>query len=212
MIQHRGQPSTHDLSLGLSLLSELRVGRPARIPAYDKSAFNGLGDRVAEEQWQVVNQNGQSATKVVILEGWCVGFRPLDSVELRRKWEAAVAQKEQRVYEGRLGWTRFEDVEFINDALRGYDQLTDQLDALIHIDAEDSMYVYSWRLEQEAHLRKSKGSGMTDAQVLEFINGYYPAYELFTDKLRIGSLNGDRKKQLRLVIGRDRRVKQVLHV
>ncbi len=46
-----------------------------------------------------------------------------------------------------------------------------QLDAFIHIDAFDPQYVYKWRLEQEAGLRQVKGSGMTDDQVKEFVDG-----------------------------------------
>lgn len=38
-------------------------------------------------------------------------------------------------------------------------------------DAEDTLYVYAWRLEQEAALREAKGSGMTDDQVVNFVNG-----------------------------------------
>lgn len=38
-------------------------------------------------------------------------------------------------------------------------------------DAEDTQYVYAWRLEQEAALRASKGTGMTDEQVVKFVNG-----------------------------------------
>lgn len=42
---------------------------------------------------------------------------------------------------------------------------------VIRRDAEDLQYVYAWRLEQESGLRKAKGSGMTDDQVVEFVNG-----------------------------------------
>lgn len=42
---------------------------------------------------------------------------------------------------------------------------------LISSDAEDPLYVYEWRLEQEAALRKAKGAGMTDEQVVNFVNG-----------------------------------------
>lgn len=194
------------------MISDLQNGQLTKIPAYDKSAFQGLGDRFPEENWLVVNQDGQPAIKVVILEGWCVGFRALDSAELRCKWDAAVTNKERGEHQGRLGTNRFEDVEFINNALKSYDQLTDQFEALIHVDAEDNTYVYQWRMEQEAALRQSKGSGMTDDQVIDFVNRYYPAYELFVDKLRTGLANGGQKKQLRLVIGRDRRLKQILLV
>lgn len=38
-------------------------------------------------------------------------------------------------------------------------------------DAEDTQYVYAWRLEQEAALRATKGTGMTDERVVKFVNG-----------------------------------------
>lgn len=122
-----------------------------------------------------------------------------------------MAQKDHEGYRGRLGYTKLEDIEFINDALKSYDRLTDQFHALIHMDAEDAMYVYQWRLEQEVALRKSKGNGMTEEQVMQFVNGYYPAYELFTEKIRTGSADRGWKAQLRLVIGQDRRLKQVFY-
>lgn len=33
------------------------------------------------------------------------------------------------------------------------------------------MFVYEWRLQQEAALRASKGVGMSDEQVIKFVNG-----------------------------------------
>jgi len=38
-------------------------------------------------------------------------------------------------------------------------------------DAEDTKFVYEWRLQQEAALRASKGVGMTDEEVINFVNG-----------------------------------------
>lgn len=77
-------------------------------------------------KWEVVNRDGdQEKVKVVIFEGWCVGFRAWDDETLRRKWEAAVQWKEKGGYNGRLGRVRFEDVKAVNDALRGYDVLTE---------------------------------------------------------------------------------------
>lgn len=79
-----------------------------------------------EDQWEVVNQAGQKTIKVVIFEGWCVGFRPLDDDELKRKWDDAVQQREKgEGYDGRLGHVKLEDVQAINDALRRYDKLTE---------------------------------------------------------------------------------------
>ncbi|CAG8274315.1 unnamed protein product [Penicillium nalgiovense] len=211
LLQHRGQPSTHDLALGEEVFASLAAERPTAIPQYDKSAFEGQGDRVPKTQWNVVNEPGQKKVKVVIFEGWCVGFRAWDDQTLRAKWEAAVQQKENGKYDGRLGHVKFEDVKAVNDSLKQYDALTEwvssaigdyatrsfaniiflslrsKLDALIHIDAENPRFVYEWRQEQERTLRAAKGAGMTEEQVNHFVDGYYPSYELFTEPLREGA-------------------------
>ncbi|KAJ5942776.1 hypothetical protein N7516_002944 [Penicillium verrucosum] len=223
LLQHRGQPSTHDLALGEEVFASLAAERPTAIPQYDKSAFEGQGDRVPKAQWKVVNEEGQDKVKVVIFEGWCVGFRAWDDQTLRAKWEAAVRQKESGEYDGRLGHVKFEDVNVVNDALKRYDILTDKLDALIHIDAENPHFVYEWRQEQERTLRAAKGTGMTEEQVNHFVDGYYPSYELFTETLRDGafkpashnlstSTSDWKGRQLCLVVDRNRRVQEVTKI
>ncbi|KAJ5565107.1 hypothetical protein N7513_001349 [Penicillium frequentans] len=224
LLQHRGQPSTHDLDLGVKVFASLAAEQPTAIPQYDKSAFSGQGDRVPESQWEVVNQEGQEKIKIVIFEGWCVGFRPRDDQTLRSKWETAVQQKETGNYQGRLGYVKLEDVQAVNDALKRYDALTDKFDALIHIDAQNLRFVYEWRQEQERSLRASKGTGMTEEQVNHFVDGYYPSYELFTETLREGvfkpavhhpvtaSSSDWQGRQLRLVVDRNRRVQEVIQI
>ena len=44
--------------------------------------------------------------------------------QLKRKWEKAVKEKDAGSYKGRLGWNRYRDVEFINNALKSYEALT----------------------------------------------------------------------------------------
>jgi D-glycerate 3-kinase len=120
LIRHRGEPGTHDITLGISLLNALKAHQYAKIPAYDKSAFNGQGDRTDESTWEEVNVPGSVAkVRVVILEGWCIGFRALGSKELRQKWEDARGSKQGTLWKHQL-----EDLEFINDKLREYDTLT----------------------------------------------------------------------------------------
>ena len=171
LIQHRGQPSTHDLRLALSLFSDLAQGEATKLPHYDKSAHGGQGDRIRTDEWLDVNQGKRQKTEVVIFEGWCVGFRALPKEKLLREWEGAVKERQKGNYTGRLGWNRLEDVEYVNEALREYDQLTNQLDALIHLDAANPLFVYEWRTESERKLRDTKGSGMTDEEVIDFVNG-----------------------------------------
>jgi len=38
-------------------------------------------------------------------------------------------------------------------------------------DAENPLYVYDWRQQQEAAMRAAKGTGMSEDQVNNFVNG-----------------------------------------
>lgn len=69
---------------------------------------------------------------------------------------------------------------------------------------------------------------MTDEQVIDFVNDCkvskerlekfstrlnlkdYPAYELYTDRLRVGIFGKEKGKQLRLSIGKSRQVKNIM--
>lgn len=220
LLQHRGQPSTHEIPLVKSVFSSLRQNKPTAIPQFNKAAFNGHGDRVPEKDWMTVNEDPQNPIRIVLFEGWCVGFRPLpqDTVTSLHERTVAEAQDSSSKYPGRLGHNSLQSVSTINTALQEYDEITSQFDGLIHIDAEDPLYVYGWRKEQEHNLIKAKGSGMTDEQVKNFVDGYYPSYELYVDGLREGvfktlkkdgSVEDWKGRQLRLVVGKDRKVKQV---
>lgn len=106
-----------------------------------------------------------------------------------------------------------EHLQLVNSRLAAYDSaVTEHFDAFIHVDAADTEWVYDWRREQEVRLRRERGSGMTDEQVVRFVDAYYPAYELFSDRLRRGLFPADEKprRQLRLVVGRDRRVQETV--
>ncbi|KAF7558397.1 hypothetical protein G7046_g5767 [Stylonectria norvegica] len=206
LVQHRGEPGTHDLPLAKAFFKALLNGEPTSLPKYDKAISAGDGDRLPEDQWLPVNQPGQPTVQAVILEGWCVGFRPLkpEAVEAKRTRPNRTLKQH-----------RLEHLLFVNEKLAEYDSLTDLFDAFIQIDSEDLGYVYGWRLEQEDHLREERGdpdAGMTSQQVVKFVDGYYPAYELYTESLRKGVIRKHPGGQLRMVVGRDRKVKQVLRI
>ncbi|KAK9371804.1 P-loop containing nucleoside triphosphate hydrolase protein [Lipomyces chichibuensis] len=211
LVQHRGEPGTHDLELAASLFTALKSEQPALIPRYDKSQFNGQGDRMDKAKWISVNQEGQRKIKVVIFEGWCVGFQALTDDEVKAKWEESkrVHQAELKLARTTLWSLRLEDLLFVNCMLKGYDVMTNLFDAMIHIDAVDTSYVYKWRLQQEAEMREQTGRGMTDKEVVKFVDGYYPAYELFSDKLRQGVVK-NKGRQLRLVVRDDRKVQDIV--
>jgi D-glycerate 3-kinase len=77
-------------------------------------------------------------------------------------------------------------------------------------------------------MRASKGTGMSEEQVNNFVNGCkdlfpvikklplmtasdYPAYELYTEVLRNG-IYAEKGRQLRLVVDKNRRVKEVVRL
>ncbi|MCJ1240443.1 hypothetical protein MMC14_008446 [Varicellaria rhodocarpa] len=162
--------------------------------------------------WDTVNTKDEDKVKVIILEGWCIGFSALGRVEVKSRWEQAGEEKQQDKYGGRLGYSGLENLQFVDQALERYSVLTDQFHALVYIDAEETRFVYEWRLEQEAMLRSTTGNGMTDEQVLRFVDGYYSSYELYSDGLRAGVFlggEGGGKAQLTMTVGKDRRVKDV---
>lgn len=136
LVQHRGQPSTHDLQLGKDLFESLADRKTnIKLPSYDKSAFNGAGDQKPESEWPAVNAEGNPPTEVVIFEGWCVGFRALSDTDLVKKWKSAKhdLEKDGRAYKGQLGKQTLESVSFVNDNLKQYDDLTDRFGAFIHM-------------------------------------------------------------------------------
>lgn len=197
---------THDVALAIRFFAKLMNGEPTRIPQYDKAAFQGQGDRLPEPQWLPVNHPGQPPIDVVILEGWSVGFRPLSPDEVERRWKGPSRTLQAH---------KLEHLLFINQQLAAYDALTDLFDLFIQIDSEDTEYVYLWRVEQEDHLRLIKGdpnAGMTKEQLIAFVDGYFPAYELYTDGMRAGLFPNSPGCQLRMVVGRDRSVKHVVRM
>ena len=209
LIQHRGEPGTHDMSLAARLLEDLKNGQETSIPSYDKSLFNGQGDRTDPSLWTPVNQKGKPKVKVILLEGWCVGFRALRDGEVQYKWASSVEQHKEGTGATTTLWQHeFSHLLFINDQLRGYNVITNLFNAMIHIDAENTEYVYAWRLQQEREMIAAKGSGMSEEEVIKFVDGYYPAYELYTESLRNGIYGKDQSngRQLRVIVHRDRKV------
>ncbi|RDL38828.1 p-loop containing nucleoside triphosphate hydrolase [Venustampulla echinocandica] len=208
LVQYRGEPGTHDMQLAHATITSLLSNRETKIPSYDKSLHSGLGDRLPLSQWKTVNGPSQPPIRVIVLEGWCVGFRSLPP--------STIAAKQASPTSLTLQNHKLEDLLFVNEKLREYDVLTDAFDAFIHIDAEDTRWVYDWREEQESALRRERGVGMSVEEVKNFVDAYFPAYELFVEGVRDGVLKGmgqdGKARQLRLVVGKDRRVKQVLEI
>lgn len=153
----RGVPGTHDVDLGLAVLDALAAGAPVRLPRFDK----GRDDRLPVSAWPQVDAVG-----LVILEGWCVGARPLPEAAL-----AAPINALERDEDGEARWR-----SAWNAALGGaYQRLFARLDRLVLLAPPGWDAVLRWRIEQEHALRASGALGpgvMDDAGVARFISHY----------------------------------------
>jgi D-glycerate 3-kinase len=187
------------------------------VPSFDKSRFNGEGDRVPIDQWERVT--GNPPIDVVIFEGWSVGFQWLDGPELEKKWrrakEANVSDDENERKGFSINTLRNHPIahlRVINENLRRYNKTfmnPDSFNYLVHLDTNNLANVYYWRMDQEHALKKVKGTGMTDDMVVQFVQGYMPAYELYLEKLQKEPFipkTGQEDTQLRVVLNSDRKV------
>lgn len=92
LFQGRGLPGTHDIELAESVLNRLSQINDEygvlELPSFDKSLFGGAGDRSPPGKGTLV----KSPVDVVILEGWCLGFYPLDKWVLEERYNACLNQ------------------------------------------------------------------------------------------------------------------------
>jgi D-glycerate 3-kinase len=223
LLRTRGQPGSHDTTLAQQFFGAVASqANPLPVPAFDKSKFNGEGDRVPRDQWEEINTD--TPIDVLIFEGWCVGFQSLQKQHLEQKWDLAIQSRtNSQERDSKLSITTLSDhslesVHTINDNLNLYCATfmgPQHLDCLIHLDTHDLRNVYRWRIQQEHALIKVKGEGMTDEGVITFVRGYMPSYELYLDQLRQGIFLGESKgykAQLRIVLNEDRSIISVVTV
>ena len=156
----RGRPGTHDTELLKSVLSSLRRGEfPVYVPVYDKTGHDGKGDR--SSQYVTIDE----AVQVVIVEGWCIGFRPIV--------DPPIAMLE------------------VNAHLHEYDTIfKENLDCLVVLVAP-AHFACEWRERAEANMRLRTGKGMTTEMVREFVAHYQPVYDVYLEKLQSSSYMTD---------------------
>lgn len=213
LFRNRGQPGTHDEVLAEQFFSSLLAGEAVDVPSFDKSRFDGEGDRVPQSEWEHVSP----PVDVVIFEGWCVGFQAISDDQLEERWDASkqadTATMEKDTLSTMLMRTHpLEHLKVVNDNLRRYNETfmgPEMFDYFVHLDTEHLHNVYRWRIQQEEALRAAKGTGQTDEQVIAFVQVYMPAYEIYLDRLRREAFPAakhgiEEKRQLRVCLDENR--------
>ncbi|CAG8454445.1 2033_t:CDS:2 [Ambispora leptoticha] len=177
LLEFRGLPGTHDIKLGSHILQSICNQLPIQIPHYDKSLHNGRGDRAPTSKWTLIS----SPIDIVLFEGWSLGFKHLSETCLKHIYESSLKYSSK----SHLPSHKLEHLLTVNNFLKEYErEWYPYIDAFIHLDAKDINYAYEWRLQQEHTMRKRGLSGMSDAEVRDFVDRYMPAYELYVPALR----------------------------
>jgi D-glycerate 3-kinase len=182
----RGPPGTHDVDLGIALLDDLRAPQtklPIFVPRFDKSAYNGAGERTAPEAIA-------SAVEMVLFEGWFVGFRPLEPSVFETA-PPPIVTPEDRAF-----------AREVNERLKAYLLLWQRLDRLLVLYPVDYRVSKQWRKDAERNAIASGKSGMSDAEIERFVEYFWKALhpELFLKPL----IHHPAYVDLVIEIGRDR--------
>lgn len=145
----RGVPGTHDVALGLNLLSALKRGESRSIPAFDKAQ----DDRRPMEFWP----RFEGPADVILFDGWCVGAHPQQDADLMAPMNTL---EEEADPDGT--WR-----SYVNARLKGdYAQLFNLLDILIMLKVPSFERVFVWRSLQEQRLAESVGAQSKAARCL----------------------------------------------
>lgn len=157
----RGPPGTHDLALAHEVLDAVSLGRPVRLPRFDKLA----DDRLPEADWPLA----AAPLDLLVLEGWCLGVPAQADAELQMPLNAL-----ERDEDAQGQWRRY-----VNDALAShYPALWRHFHRLCVLQAPSFEIVSAWRWQQERALvaaRKDTDAaraGMQQAQLPRFLQHY----------------------------------------
>ena len=155
LLATRGVPGTHDVALGLATIAALARGEAVPLPRFNK----GRDDRAPERDWPIA----PAGTKVLLLEGWCLGAAPQPELHLTQPVNHLEALEDP---DG--SWRRHANAALARD----YPALWQRIGRLVFLAAPGWEVVANWREQQEAELRRSAPAAMSPEQVTRFIQHY----------------------------------------
>lgn len=162
----RGPPGTHDIDLGLNVIEQIREFQsPVIVPRFDKSAYNGAGDRTTPE---IV-----TGVDILLFEGWFVGVPPIHPDVFNHAPLPIITDADR------------EFARDMNRQLRDYLPLWEKLDSLIVLYPIDYRCSLEWRKQAERQMIAAGKSGMSDTEIEAFVNYFWRSLhpELFIKPL-----------------------------
>jgi len=159
LFKTRGVPGTHDTSLIKKVFIDLtkKNFESVFIPRFDKSKDN----RFPKKYWQKIKKQ----PRIIIFEGWCVGARPQQNMDLLKPINILEKKKDLN-----LKWRSRVNKELKNE----YKKIFSKINMMIFLKVPSFDCVYEWRLLQEKKLQLTSSSKktMSPLKVREFIMYY----------------------------------------
>lgn len=161
LLATRGVPGTHDVQCMLRTLQQLGsagANDSVPLPGFNKAT----DDCIPPAQWR----HSAGRVDLIFLEGWFVGVQPQSQAELQQAVNALeLIEDPEKIWR-----------DYVNTQLGfGYQQVFDNLDLLVMLQAPGFEQVLEWRNLQEEKLRQKTGNnsaGMRAEQIVRFIQHF----------------------------------------
>ena len=152
LFETRGVPGTHNLKLLSQTIRNLKSNKfPLHLPVFDKVTDN------KKKYQRKVNK-----ADLIILEGWCVGSKPIDPNYLKKNINDL-----EKIEDSNLLWRTA-----YNKALVEYQKVFKKFSYFIFIKIPNWKFVIDWKYKQELGLRSSHTNIHLKKKLLTFIQYY----------------------------------------
>ena len=152
LFETRGVPGTHNLKLLYKVTNNLMKKKlPVYVPVFDKVTDNKKNYK-----------RKISKVDLLILEGWCVGSKPIDMKYLKMN----INDLEKKNDSNLIWRTAY------NSALSDYQKLFKKFDYYIFIKFPNWEFVIDWKYKQELDLRSIKSNIRLKKKLQQFIKYY----------------------------------------
>lgn len=178
----RGVPGTHDIE---SLLNKFQLLTKKVFPVY-LPIFDKVKDTRKRSYKKICKAD------VIILEGWCVGARPISN---------------QYLYKNINNLETFQDPYFkwrnnYNRYLSSYQKIFSKFNFFIYLQFNDWKSIIEWKYKQELRLRNKK----KDLSLKKYLSEFIQYYEKISRWMYIKSPHDC---QLLIKIDKDQKIKQI---
>ncbi|MEO1792574.1 MAG: glycerate kinase [Cyanobacteria bacterium J06629_19] len=170
----RGPPGTHDVALGIEVLTKICQGETVvALPRFDKSLHQGRGDRTTPLTVHTPT--------IVLFEGWFVGALPLPNSQLNSQLNSDTFTFPPPI-------ETLADQQFAKDCnrrLRSYLPLWALLHSLVILRPKDYRWSLQWRQAAEERMIAAGKTGLSAAEIRDFVLYFWKALhpELFITPL-----------------------------